>query len=72
MLRFGRVPAYVRRDFLRPTDVVEGAMARRSAAVGWRPTVIQIPSGSRTLAIHPSVVAGRYLVRRPPARRRRR
>jgi hypothetical protein len=41
-------------------------IARCSAGVGRRPIVIQTPSGSRTLAIHPSVVAGEYRVGRAP------
>lgn len=47
-------------------------MARRSAGVGRRPIVIQIPSGSVTLAIQPWVVDRRHRVGRAPSRSRRR
>ena len=43
-----------------------------SAGVGRRPTVIQTPSGSRTLAIQPSVVLGSYPVGLPPCFNNRR
>jgi len=44
---------------------------RRSDAVGLRPTVIQIPSGSVTLAIQPLVVEGSKPVGLAPNLRRR-